>query len=1303
MGRDSIVWLVAGPLTAVSGLVFIRFLARARRSYVRLVVVPYRTDRATPEAVVGMYEALHATAVQRWWRRLVHGQGSIALEVHTLPGAGRLSTVLAVACPAALRGRVEAAVRTAYPNATFECFPVRVVRAPAVLRLKKRRLFVTRIAVADPRRPADPPIDRVIGAMSATGHPCALQVALTPVPAAFELYSRWLYRDRERKASDARDRGERRPQRDRSEVVGAELRGGLDVQHRPLFFADVRVVAADRPTCEAVAAAVRTQGAENRLIERGTPVRQALFGLYDRRFARGEGNPLPSWQAGVYASTELPSLWQLPSIDLAAVPLTRGALPRVPAGPAIARPRAGEGLLRDAQGPVTIHPDLRRQNTAVPGAVEQGKTSYLVASVREDLRRERCAIIVLDPKGDAADAALSVVPDERACTILDFADPTCGFNPLAVDAAPDAIADAVVAAMRNLFDEGDIRASSDRYLRNAIIAALAYDRAATLWDAVRLLSVTPEGYAFRDRVSRHLQGLPEFKEVGEFFAQELAAQLRDARAMTTSKLDAPVNKAARILNSAAVKRVLQNTSLTIDFDAIIAAGEVLIVKGAMGAIGPGNTAVLMQLLVGMLDASLARQQDHVPAAERVAVALKIDEAPVVINRGFAQTMALKRSAGLETVACWQMDSQWEDRAVRDQLDALFAHRVYFATASTDDARRAASLMMAAYADQVRSDDGDLPVLARPDARLHLPKHHAICSWVTPEGRQPPFIAATVPLAVDSERIDQHHASQAARGGRRLESFHQAHWDRDAASAAPEQVAPAQAVTVALARDPALATRGGHVTDPIGDRERDDFAELREVLRAELAAKQAAPAPAARVEEADQVSTAREIGRGARGRASPVPAAERAVPGLAARLTEADRRSGDQRAAGAQRVSATSALPAEHPAPVAPPPRSARAPSAPTVVPESYTELVVVDEATRVTWPRRTESRPATPEPIDLEIIAWLADVRFALATQVHRRFFADRSYSTTQRRMRRMAQAGWVQRFQFFRESGASSALVYLVTDEGIAAAKDAVGPGGPYLNPRREWSAPSTDDQAMRRARHDLHVNAWVLAAQALLGDAVRSVRGPRGSHVAPPARTVGGERIAYGPADLKLPGGRTPHGFLRTDLHRRRVEVERFRAIEPDATLELRIQNGEIRWHTDLFVELDRTFKPSKNVDKFERYDHMLAGWALHKERYTKYLPDPPIVVFICRDQSNAKEFARAADPVVTGAHAYGGEYQAEWPCPARERMFFVAERDVHEGRLTGYALPGHPPDVRVAQADGDPKARACNPRVRPIFSAL
>ena len=64
---------------------------------------------------------------------------------------------------------------------------------------------------------------------------------------------------------------------------------------------------------------------------------------------------------------------------------------------------------------------MRKQNTAVPGAVEQGKSSYLIATVAEDLRREQCAVIVLDPKGDAADAAVSLVAPERTCTLLDFA------------------------------------------------------------------------------------------------------------------------------------------------------------------------------------------------------------------------------------------------------------------------------------------------------------------------------------------------------------------------------------------------------------------------------------------------------------------------------------------------------------------------------------------------------------------------------------------------------------------------------------------------------------------------------------------------------------------------------------------------------------------------------------------------------------------------------------------------------------------------------------------------------------------
>ena len=161
-------------------------------------------------------------------------------------------------------------------------------------------------------------------------------------------------------------------------VEDAELRGGLEVQHRPLFFVDLRVVAPDRRVCERIASELRAEGAENRLVERGTgraprparPLRAAACSaeraIRCRPFTRA-CSPRPSW----------PRIWQLPSIDYMTVPFARTGLPLAPAPPSILRPGDGPGTLRDALGAVSIHPELRKQNTAVPGAVEQGKSSYL--------------------------------------------------------------------------------------------------------------------------------------------------------------------------------------------------------------------------------------------------------------------------------------------------------------------------------------------------------------------------------------------------------------------------------------------------------------------------------------------------------------------------------------------------------------------------------------------------------------------------------------------------------------------------------------------------------------------------------------------------------------------------------------------------------------------------------------------------------------------------------------------------------------------------------------------------------------
>jgi hypothetical protein len=440
--------LALGLLLAVT-----RTRSRRARRYVRLRIAVYRTDQAAAEAIVRMFEALHKRTLRRWWRRLLCGQPSVALEVHHSSAAPTASAWLAVTCLAGCEEMVQAALQTAYPNSRLEA-PEQIVGVPpAVLRLKKHAEFIRRVKALDHfEHERAPPMNRLLTVMGACAAPAFVQLAMTPTPAIFESASKRMYKRRE--AHLSRERREHAVMRDRSMVEDAELRGGLDLQHSPLFFTELRVIAPSRDVCERIASELRVQGAENRLVERGTAVRHGLFGVYTRRVLRGEGNPLPAFRKGVFAATELAAIWQMPSIGYGAVPFARSAVPLAPAPPGIFRPPPGEGTLSDARGPVSIHVGLRKQNTAVPGTVEQGKSSYLVASVAEDLRRERCAVIVLDPKGDAAEAAVSLVAVGRTCTLLDLSRPTCGFNPLAVDAPADVIADYVVAALKNLFTDG---------------------------------------------------------------------------------------------------------------------------------------------------------------------------------------------------------------------------------------------------------------------------------------------------------------------------------------------------------------------------------------------------------------------------------------------------------------------------------------------------------------------------------------------------------------------------------------------------------------------------------------------------------------------------------------------------------------------------------------------------------------------------------------------------------------------------------------------------------------------------------
>src|SRR5207302_11365690 len=94
--------------------------------------------------------------------------------------------------------------------------------------------------------------------------------------------------------------------------------------------------------------------------------------------------------------------------------------------------------------------------------------------------------------------------------------------------------------------------------------------------------------------------------------------------------------------------------------------------------------------------------------------------------------------------------------------------------------------------------------------------------------------------------------------------------------------------------------------------------------------------------------------------------------------------------------------------------------------------------------------------------------------------------------------------------------------------------------------------ERRLRQARHDVHVTGWALALDRVVGGG-STVRGSAESALSPPERSSAGRRTVFGPADLRLPGGRAPHDFLRTDAAGERVDVERFETVRPDAIVEV------------------------------------------------------------------------------------------------------------------------------------------------------
>jgi Replication-relaxation len=312
----------------------------------------------------------------------------------------------------------------------------------------------------------------------------------------------------------------------------------------------------------------------------------------------------------------------------------------------------------------------------------------------------------------------------------------------------------------------------------------------------------------------------------------------------------------------------------------------------------------------------------------------------------------------------------------------------------------------------------------PDALMHLPNLHAACSWIAGGARVASFIAQTLPMEENAERIQAHLSAQRDRG---------AHY--------PGPIPP-----------PNRLAGYTKIQDLVPREEPDSAAASRVGQTAGVRrARRAAGGPmSARVTSAGPVKSEGRDGDGD-GRASAMAETHRTPPLPEKPANDRDGRIPDfapERSSVDEQADRIGVAPLGSPT---------RAP-----VPESYTELDEFDDPTGLRWQQRPNGphKPPLPRKDDLEVLAALHELRFLTASQIGRRFMPGRALRSVQHRLGQMFRVGWVRRCEIATRKRGHTQRVYALDETGFELIRANRGRTelARHVQPEGKWRAPEVE-----------------------------------------------------------------------------------------------------------------------------------------------------------------------------------------------------------------------------------------------------
>jgi len=312
-------------------------------------------------------------------------------------------------------------------------------------------------------------------------------------------------------------------------------------------------------------------------------------------------------------------------------------------------------------------------------------------------------------------------------------------------------------------------------------------------------------------------------------------------------------------------------------------------------------------------------------------------------------------------------------------------------------------------------------------------------------------------------------------------------------------------------------------------------------------------------------------------------------------------------------------------------------------------------------------RPKTLPPVaitdrDLRVLGWLEHHRFA-STQMLATLFWGRLGSAARDRLKLLHDAGFLDKLRPYGAGGGSSEWIYSLTPRG--------------------WQALSDRDQAratrlrfgevndLAYVSHDLQLDALLLELFVRehpgTGPLIERLRfqwhGPELGRV---ERDGGPMPRRPSPAAL-LPEG---HGISRANSLPG--------ILEPDATL-LGASPKSGRPVT-VMIEYDRTQRPSKQRDRWRRYDRFLTE-TWREGRFADHHA-APLVLYLLPRTKLLPAFLKEADKHLTAWTGPANGHPSLGRYPGRDHLLFTSRERLLAADWTMECVPAQPADVRGTQ---------------------